>query len=902
MEIRYVDADHGFAAFAPSACPSQGACCDVSFSSPKAEEGKAAKNSGTSAGVGECRCIAFAPGAVVADELPVVAWQQMLSRAPLTGANPKVCANADDGNAAAEGRRSDSTPPAGAGAGIHRSCALCLASLLSVSEEAERLASLCGDNDHQSEGDDSLRRLFLKVVEERGLFRGDGNSCNSPTSYDCGSAADLKEEGGDAKTKATTIDWSKWFMVATEEEVPPPTASPTRLRSVRIGGCDTGGGAAHYLALRPIAEQRHVVVCPPHANSNEVSGRWTLSFCGDKCLKGFDEQFGLKRWLLGSSAATRGTAVASSLLSPPAPSTVDEGVRSLLSRYLLFEAIPSGNSDDSNTDPNQQLFATAAERECLWSRLVNGYIKRTDAHSCGCGVCCELSQEEEEEEEGSRRAGSVDTSSSKGGKRAYTSSFSSSFSSPSSPAVANLRLQRALMAIATLSGTFNERYYAMLLLICRALTAIASKAGAAEQVSKNEEKKKVRPFSLRIDILPKLDDYLSGDALCAAYEEGPFRRQTWRQREALRSFCALVNEWLEAIAAVEEAEGEREEVVAGDGRGREGEKDEHSGGGDVDSSSFSKRSASSPNDDDPPTRRYISVQTLQAMAMVLDANSHACVVVNPIYAALFASKLGGDGEGSDSAEKGVHEGAADSSSAAAEVHIVLSSAERLRRVLLFGSAADSPTITDGQPSSSPSTTEPRESEAVAKSKFCRRLHRLPPSLHHNLGVAFYDRCTKINHSCRPNVKFVPTFAPARAVVVARPPFAFLGGGDASAAKVKGRQKEPSHRAPSLSPSIAGGEVGCGIRFGEELRTSYVDIDDEYAEAPWSDVHVPEVAGSGEGIEGGRGVADEVKESRSHEGEDADKIAHLARVRDERRARLRDDYGFDCDCPRCAEGR
>ena len=81
MEIRYVDADHGFAAFAPSACPSHGACFDVSSSSPTAEEDKVAKNSGTSGddtgigggGGGECRCIAFAPGVVVAAELPVVA-------------------------------------------------------------------------------------------------------------------------------------------------------------------------------------------------------------------------------------------------------------------------------------------------------------------------------------------------------------------------------------------------------------------------------------------------------------------------------------------------------------------------------------------------------------------------------------------------------------------------------------------------------------------------------------------------------------------------------------------------------------------------------------------------------------------------------------------------------------
>eukprot|EP00744_Colponema_vietnamica_P017901 GILI01025208.1.p1 GENE.GILI01025208.1~~GILI01025208.1.p1 ORF type:complete len:227 (-),score=15.19 GILI01025208.1:28-708(-) len=188
--------------------------------------------------------------------------------------------------------------------------------------------------------------------------------------------------------------------------------------------------------------------------------------------------------------------------------------------------------------------------------------------------------------------------------------------------------------------------------------------------------------------------------------------------------------------------------------------------------------------------RHISLQTIQMVTMVLDANTHSCVVLSPWYVLASAELDSENSTRNSNATKAIHE-----------------------------------TLNENE------VTGPLTSLVF---------HLSTPTIFNNMGVALYNRCTKINHSCRPNVQFVPTFAPARAHVIARFPL-----------------KRQLQIGRDGVPPTEG--QGAGIEWGEELRTSYLDIDEEYSE----------------GLAG---------------------ISSL----DARRKKLREGYGFLCDCKRCSE--
>lgn len=731
MEIKFVDADHGYAAFAPDYMPSPSSVKETLHS------------------------FAYVAGDSIATEAPVVAWQQAISRWP-TSSSPMSLStkNSED----ADNSCLEDTVKGG---GIHTCCAYCLNSLISVEEELLRIKSIMEDScnkspnlNFESTQSSSQNALIIAMAIEKLMSNAifvDKNKDNTQVFFD----------------KKEDVDWSQWFMTAVPTELiinnflsTEQLQEANRPHQAYQSTTQTAKSTEWCVLLRKIQTQKTLILYDeselideqPTSHKSEslvLCDPWHLTFCDEDCFAKHEREFRGSRWLSGIDSDHHQNPNTTNFAKFTERADIGAtNVTHLLSQYLLFdkELIDSLNRSSSLLTNKEALSVDSkvttlasnplvgAVRSALWRVIEHRFIDR----------CSNDDDDGDENEEENRLEDYKKPSLSVGNLPPSSIDAASS---------ARDALHRCLGVIHVLSGTFNERYKLIVMTICRTLTTLAlqgpsdcNREGTVPNVSHSVGIKA---------ILQNLEPYLQGQ-FCSKYEEGPYRSLSLRQRESMRVFTTLVNKWLHLLEMVECETSSCEEDNTASGHGE-------------------TLSSLSP-------ARYVSLQTIQMVSMVLDANVHSCVILSPWY--------------------------------------VLASAE---------TENETQTIkTDG--SVSVSHLCPEHFADISLSSLVFRL--ASPVLLNNMGVALYDRCTKINHSCRPNVRFVPTFAPVRAHVIAR-----------------GRYNgTPTQTSAALSPT--------GIRWGEELRTSYLDVDEEF-------------------VEGGEVCSRAI-----------------------RREKLLRDYGFYCDCPRC----
>ena len=166
----------------------------------------------------------------------------------------------------------------------------------------------------------------------------------------------------------------------------------------------------------------------------------------------------------------------------------------------------------------------------------------------------------------------------------------------------------------------------------------------------------------------------------------------------------------------------------------------------------------------------LPVQEYLQLCWLLDANVHSCVIINPIWLALRNDDTCNDrpsNHAKPTSDMLIRADEQTTRDIQALLHCLDAHAS-LKLHKRIGLAPGAPArCEDGM------------------GKVSGEEDELPADAIHNMGVALYRTATKFNHSCDPSVRFVPTVAPARAVVIAR------------------RQ----------------------IEVGEELLTSYIDLSD-----------------------------------------------------------------------------